>query len=76
MEKIIKTIPTNNKGKLILISSDNGLVVIKEDSNSNVEYSYNVAEDDLVMLLNYYVNCKSGIEESDYIVYDKNFKIG
>lgn len=75
MEKIIKTIPTSNKGKLILISSDNGLVVIKEDTNSNVEYSYNVAEGDLVMLLNYYVNCKSGIEESDYIAYDENFKI-
>jgi len=38
------------------------------DSDSNVDAEWSIEPGDVVMLLNYYRNCKDGIEVSDYIV--------
>lgn len=37
------------------------------DLNGEVDYFYEIEAGELVMLLNYYQDCKDGLEKSDYI---------
>ena len=63
----MKEIEVNNGCKIVLENKSQGIEVIYCGSNGGIEYSYNIPDGDLVMLLNYYRNCKSGREKSDYI---------
>lgn len=47
--------------------SDGKINVDVLDSNGEVEYYYTITAGEMVMLLNYFQNCKDGIEKSDYI---------
>ena len=68
MEKCFKRIEVNNQRHIELLPQDNGIKVVTLDSNNEVEKEYVVSDGDIVMLLNYYQNCKSGNEKSDYII--------
>ena len=63
----MKRIETNNKGVLEIETGDNGVVVTKRDSKNNIERRDFIHDGDLVMLLNYWKNCKEGLEKSSYI---------
>lgn len=63
----MREIEVNNGCKIVLENKSQGIEVIHCDSNGGIEYSYNIPDGDLVMLLNYYRNCKSGREKSNYI---------
>ena len=45
--------------------------VTYRDNNNNIYRELNISDGDIVMLLNYYINCKSGIEKSEYILEEK-----
>lgn len=60
-------IKVNNRDTLILTSTNKGLQVDRKTSKGIVDKSYTISEGDLVMLLNYYQNCKNGLEISSYI---------
>ena len=63
----------NNGGKLKLIQRehDGKTLIIREDENGNNESTPDssafISAGDFVMLINYFRNCKEGIEISDYI---------
>jgi len=59
----------NNQQTLKLTQEiHDGCVMLRRyDSDSNGDAEWSIAPGDMVMLLNYYRNCKDGIEVSDYI---------
>lgn len=61
-------IATNNGSSITLMFNTDGLEVIHNDYCMGIEYPYAIPEGELVMPLNYYRNCKSGIDQSDYIL--------
>jgi hypothetical protein len=63
----MKQIETNNKGTLVFTPEKNGITVIKYDHNHIAEYSDFIHDKDLVMLFNYWKNCKNGLKKSSYI---------
>ena len=52
----MREIEVNNGCKIVLENKSQGIEVIHCDSNGCIEYSYNIPDGDLVMLLNYYRN--------------------
>lgn len=62
----MKRIKINN-GKVVEL--DNNKAIYK-DNKGNIYRELNISDGDIIMLLNYYINCKNGIEESDYILKD------
>ena len=60
----MKTIEVNNGRKINMELNSNGLKV--ENFCGSTE-SFIIPDHEIIMLLNYYRNCKSGIEKSDYI---------
>ncbi len=68
MDKCLKKIEVNNQRYLELQPQDNGIQVVTLGANGDVENTYVVSDGEIVMLLNYYRNCKSGLEKSDYIL--------
>ena len=65
----MKKIKVNNNNTIEL----EGNKVTYRDSNNNIYRELNISDGDIVMLLNYYINCKSGIEKSEYIL-EENIK--
>lgn len=65
-KKMIK-IEANNQKVIELKYKNNWTVVTVKNSKGNIEKRYGIEDGDLVMLLNYYQNCKYGLEISDYI---------
>ncbi len=63
----MKEITVNNNRTLTLSVEESGIEVIAQDSGGGIEYSYIIPDSDIVMLLNYWRNCKNGMEKSDYI---------
>lgn len=63
----MKRIEVNNKGILEIEAKDSGVVVTKRDDKNNIERRDFIEDGDLVMLLNYWRNCKDGLEKSSYI---------
>ena len=63
----MKEITVNNNRTLTLLPDKNGIEVIVQDGGGGIENSYVVPDGDVVMLLNYWKNCKDGIEDSIYI---------
>ena len=63
----MKEITVNNNRTLTLQPDKNGIEVIVQDGGGGIENSYIVPDGDIVMLLNYWKNCKDGIEDSVYI---------
>lgn len=62
------TIEVNNKRSIeVAPGANNTLYIAHKDSNGNTEKVTFIPEHEIVMLLNYYYNCKNGIEKSDYI---------
>lgn len=59
----MKRIPVNNNRKVNMELISNGLKV----ENFGSTESFVIPDHEIIMLLNYYRNCKSGIEKSDYI---------
>ena len=63
----------NNGGKLKLIQRehDGKTLIVREDENGSHESMLDstsfISAGDFVMLINYFRNCKEGIEISDYI---------
>lgn len=57
----------NNQRFIEMEYKNNWTVVTTKDGKGNIENSYGIEDADMVMLLNYYQNCKDGIEASDYI---------
>ena len=47
-----------------------GNKVIYRNSKGEIDRELIISDCDIIMLLNYYINCKNGIEESDYILKD------
>lgn len=60
----MKTIPVNNGQEINLKLTNKGLVV----ENFGSTELFTIPDYELVMLLNYYCNCKNGLEKSDYIL--------
>ena len=62
-------IETNNQQKLLMTmdSRKRGLHVITVASGGGIERRDFIPEHELVMLYDYWVNCKNGTETSDYI---------
>ena len=58
----MKRIPTNNGKEITLNLTNKGFVV---ENFGNTDFT--IPDHEIIMLLNYYRNCKSGIEKSDYI---------
>ena len=63
----MKEITVNNDRTLTLQKHKNGIEVVVQDGGGGIEYSYIIPDGDIVMLLNYWRNCKDGREKSDYI---------
>ena len=63
----MKEITVNNNRTLTLQKDKNGIEVVVQDGRGGIEYSYIIPDGDIVMLLNYWRNCKDGKEKSDYI---------
>lgn len=63
----MKEITVNNQRTITLEPERDGVEVIVQDGYGGIEYSYNIPDGDIVMLLNYWRNCKDGMEKSDYI---------
>lgn len=59
----MKTIEVNNGRKINMELNSNGLKV----ENFGSTESFIIPDHEIIMLINYYCNCKSGIEKSDYI---------
>lgn len=66
----MKEITVNNGIVLTLLSNKNGIEVITQECGG-IENSYVIPDEDIVMLINYWLNCKRGIEKSDYIAEGK-----
>lgn len=66
----MKEIAVNNGIVLALSSDKNGIEVITQEYGG-IENSYVIPDGDIVMLINYWLNCKRGIEKSDYIAEGK-----
>lgn len=60
-------IEVNNQRVIELEYKDNWTVITEKNSKGDVEKRYGIEDGDLIMLLNYYQNCKDGLEKSDYI---------
>ena len=60
----MKTIHTNNNGLFTIKKTPNGIFVEGFGSNDN---EMCIPDHEIVMLLNYYHNCKEGLESQDYI---------
>lgn len=60
-------IPVNNQGSIKILEHKGGVIVEHIDSKGQPEQRNFINEADIVMLLNYYYNCKNGLEKSDYI---------
>lgn len=60
-------IEVNNERKMALEFAGDGIVVTKMDEKFTEEERYAILGHEVVMLLNYYQNCKEGREKSDYI---------
>lgn len=67
----MKEIKVNNNRSVLISGNEKGIEVITTDGKGGIEYSYNIPEGDVVMLLNYWRNCKAGRENSDYIAEGK-----
>lgn len=65
--ELAKQINVNNKGKINIKNTTDGVEVIHYDANETVIYDYIIPDGEIVMLLDYYLNCKNGTEKSDYI---------
>lgn len=63
-----KVIPTNNKRKVVISEADAGIMVQHINENGDINRKYIIPDHEIVMLINYYNNCKSGIEKSNYIL--------
>lgn len=63
----MKEIEVNNGRKIVIDASENKFEIIAIDSNGSIEYSYNIPDGEIVMLLNYYRACKDGNIKSDFI---------
>lgn len=63
----MKRIEVNNKGFLEIETKDNGITVTSCNHHNKVERKDFIPDGDLVMLLNYWRNCKEGLEKSNYI---------
>lgn len=59
----MKIIPVNNGQEINFNLIDKGLTV-ENFGNTN----FTIPDHEIIMLLNYYRNCKSGLEKSDYIL--------
>lgn len=59
----MKTIPVNNGQEINLNLVGKGLAV---ENFGNTDFI--IPDHEIIMLLNYYRNCKSGLEKSDYIL--------
>ena len=64
-------IEVNNGRKILLSGNDNASIEVLTEDNGTIENSYNIPDYELIMLLNYYRNCKAGREKSDYIAEGK-----
>ncbi len=60
-------IPVNNKRHLVTHEQLGGLLVQTIGENPSLESEAFIPDGDLVMLYDYWVNCKNGTEKSDYI---------
>lgn len=60
----MKTIPVNNGQEINLKLTNKGLTV----ENFGSADLFTIPDHEIIMLLNYYRNCKSGLEKSDYIL--------
>ena len=58
----MKRIQVNNNRKVNMELISNGL---KVENFGNTDFT--IPDHEIIMLLNYYRNCKSGIEKSEYI---------
>lgn len=67
----MKEIKVNNNRALTLSNKNKSVEVVVTDGKGGIEYSYNIPDGDIVMLLNYWRNCKAGRENSDYIAEGK-----
>ena len=65
----MKEITVNNDRTLTLQKDKNGIEVVVQDGGGGIEYSYIIPDGDIVMLLNYWRNCKDGRE--NLIIYQK-----
>lgn len=65
--KCFKKIEVNNGRHLELYDVEDGIEIVTYDSKGLVENYQIITPGEFVMLLNYYRNCKKGIEKSDYI---------
>lgn len=63
----MKIIKVNNQRKIVLKNKPESVEVTAYNSDSHIDYIYDISDGDIVMLLNYYRNCKTGVESSDYI---------
>lgn len=59
----MKTIPVSNGQEINLNLIGKGLAV---ENFGNTDFT--IPDHEIIMLLNYYRNCKSGLEKSDYIL--------
>lgn len=59
----MKTIPVNNGQEITLNLVNKGLAVEKFGNTD-----FTIPDHEIIMLLNYYRNCKNGLEKSDYIL--------
>lgn len=64
---IMKLIETNNKTYLVIRDSGRALTVEHHDHDDTITSVDSIPLGDVVMLINYWRNCKDGIEKSDYI---------
>lgn len=62
-------VEVNNKQNLVLVDDKKAdcLKLRSYDSKGNLTEARSMEYGDFVMLMNYFRNCKDGIEESDYI---------
>jgi hypothetical protein len=64
-------IPINNEQHLIIVQADGGrsgvIVYTGNDRDKVITRADFIPEHELVMLYDYWVNCKDGTEKSDYI---------
>lgn len=66
-----KIIEVNNGREIIIKMINNGIKVVSYESNGVIDKDYVIPDGEIVMLLNYYLNCKSGVEKSNYIMQGK-----
>ena len=66
-----KIIEVNNGREIIIKMINNGVKVVSYESNGVIDKDYVIPDGEIVMLLNYYLNCKFGVEKSNYIMQGK-----